>query len=102
MRPDFWFGVAVIICGLAIIAWAAQPPEPVPPQFWTLAIWQDAETGRTGIIRWIPEPLTKAQIENESKGMVKFYDNMKLQHVFTIQGSPVDVEQAQLIQEKTR
>lgn len=27
MRPDFWFGIAIVLCGLGIVGWAIAHPK---------------------------------------------------------------------------
>lgn len=92
MRPDFWFGVAIALSGLAVMAYGAWPTKETP-QFKTLAIW----TGEKGVgaVSWHEGALTKQDIESGGG-----YVNLKLDHVFTIEGRPVDAQWAKSITPK--
>lgn len=87
MKPDFWFGLAITLCGLSIIVWSAWPKRPVPPHFQTLALWQ-AKDGQTGVIQWLDGIVTIEALKNHS-----FYaqqNGLTVAHVFHVEGRPVD------------
>jgi len=81
MRPDFWFGVAVVVCGLSMMTYGAWPRRETP-EVKTLAIW----TNDKGIaaMAWYDDLLTKEQIDSRGS-----YINAKLEHTIVIQGHPL-------------
>lgn len=70
-------------------------PKPTPrPEFQTLAIWQD-DKGTTGVIRWLPGAPSKDDLERMPE--LSPIPKLKLVHVFTIEGRPVNDEWARSI-----
>lgn len=95
MRPDFWFGLAITLCGFAAMTYGAWPEKKAPPEFRTLAIWgADGSTSAFGAMQWFDGVLDRKTVESIPQAM----QGLRLIEVMTIEGRQVDPTWAKSVQ----